>query len=359
MKPEEKYFIGQACFPAAHIFISSLSAAGDYSIEMSVRNTGDELCTLQYVPGEGRVEINKREKSAVIPLGAKYTSKKPLSLRRDLYEDLFGSLGQVFKQIDSIRVKGAVQLQAAKTVDKVSLVKSLDPRNLYLPEINISFDDRYYQSSMRSKNDPLMISDVPSIKIDFNTATGLIWRRSRLFINKREYSAARGEFSQVVVKPTSDTATFDVDYAMFLLLTPVNQKLPFGEHYMLFEAENAYGGIFSKEGFTRVVTMPTQIVGKTMVNPNPFNPERGSAHIQYQLSMPANIDVMVFRVDGSLALKKNMAAGEEGGKKGYNNVLWDGRLEGGSMAPNGIYLGAVIDRDENRMLDKFRITVFR
>jgi hypothetical protein len=359
MKPEEKYFIGQACFPAAHIFTCSLTAAGDYCIEMTVKNTEDETCIFQYVPGEGRVEINKREKRAVIPLGAKYTNKKPLPLRRDLYEDLFGSLAQVFKRIEAIRLKGSCQLETAKILDKISLVKSMDASNLYLPEINISFDDRYYQSSMYSKSNPLMISDVPNIKIDFNTAFGLIWRRTRLFINKREYSAARGEFSQVVVKPTRDAATFDVDYAMFMLLTPANQKLPFGEHYMLFEAENAYGGVFSKEVFTRVVTVPTQIVGKTMVNPNPFNPERGSAHIQYQLSLPANIDVMVFRVDGSLALKKNFATGEEGGKKGYNNVPWDGRLEGGSMAPNGIYLGAVLDRDENRMLDKFRITVFR
>jgi len=359
MKPEERYFIGQACFPSAYIFTCSISAAGDYLIEIKVKNTENETCTLQYVPKEGRIEINKREKIVLIPLGSKYASQKPLPLRRDLYEDLFGCLGQIFKQVESIRTKGECQLRSVKMTDKINLVKGMDASSLYLPEINLSFDDRYYQSAMHSKSDPLMISDVPSIKIDFNARSGLVWRRARLLINEREYSAARGEFSQVVVKPTMDSATFDVDYAMYLLLISVNQKLPFGEHHIIFEAENAYGGVFSKEVFARVITMPTQIIGKTMVYPNPFNPGQGETQIQYQLSLPANIDVMVFKVDGSLALKRSIMAGEEGGRRGYNKVPWDGRVEGGSIASNGIYLGAIIDRDENRMLDKFRITVFR
>ncbi|MFH1683840.1 MAG: hypothetical protein ABIA67_03030 [Candidatus Margulisiibacteriota bacterium] len=244
-------------------------------------------------------------------------------------------------------------------MDKLSLVSAVGTDNIDLPRINIAFDDRFYEDTLYSKKEPILISDVPVIKIDFNTASGVIWRRARLVINEIEHKAAWGDFSMVVVKPYKKIPTFDAEYAMYILNVPPVKKLPFGEHSFLFEFENAYGMLVTKEAFARVVTVPTQIEGKPVIYPNPFNPAQGEAKIQYKLSMQANIELVVFGAGGSTVMKKRFSMGEEGGKKGLNTVSWNGKAETGAMVSNGIYIGVLIDKNENRIMDKFRITIFR
>ena len=47
----------------------------------------------------------------------------------------------------------------------------------------------------------------------------------------------------------------------------------------------------------------------------------------------------------------------EGGRAGLNTVTWDGRTVTGQTAANGFYTGLIIDKDENRVLDKFSLVV--
>ncbi len=147
---------------------------------------------------------------------------------------------------------------------------------------------------------------------------------------------------------------------MYILRIPAVKKLPFGEHRIAFEVENAYGMTVSREAYARVVTLPAQVEGAPMVFPSPFNPSiHDEVKIQYRLSLNSNIEVVIFGGDGSTMMKKRFAMGEEGGRKGLNTVAWDGNSGSGMRVSNGIYIGVIIDKDENRILDKFRLTVFR
>ena len=360
MKKEDKYLVGRDYLPSTNFLEMDIAGLPEYELEIRVRDAMDQECLLKYIPGEGRAEVNRRHRIALIRLGGYYTSSKVRKVRRDLYEDLFNTLGLVFKRIESIELKGKYLLEGLATFDRSSLVSAVGADNIYLPVINLSFDDAFYQEAQYSKGSPMMIADAPEIKIDFNTDSGLIWRRARLLIDKNEYHAARKDFTLMVVKPYQDISSFDVDYAMYMQRIPSARKLPFGEHVFVFEAENAYGMLFTREAYARVVTLPARIVGKPMVFPSPFNPSRDQEiKIQYQLSMPANIEIIVFGVDGSVILKRKIFMGEEGGKKGYNTISWDGRTAAGGYIPNGIYSGVIIDRDQNRILEKFKISVYQ
>jgi hypothetical protein len=360
LKKEEKYLIGRRYYPSANILEVDIAALPEYEIEVMVRNSLNQDCLLKYVPREGRARVNKAQLTAEIRLGGKYVSEDIRKIRRDLYEDLYNHFGMILNRIESVRVKGNYLLKRFRILDRPSLIRATGADRIYLPQINLSFDDRFYQDALFSKQDPILISDAPVIRVDFNTSSGLIWRRCRLIIDDTEYHAARGEFTSVVVKPYKDVSSFDVDYAMYMLRIPVEKKLPFGEHHIIFDVQNAYGMTVTREAYARVVSLPAQITSKPVVFPSPFSPERdGEVKIQYQLSMSANIEIAVFGVDGSTVMRKRIFVGEEGGKKGLNTVSWDGRTAGGFPVANGVYTGVIIDKDENRILEKFKMTVYR
>jgi hypothetical protein len=360
MKKEDKYLIGKRYYPSANILEVDIGALPEYQIEVLVRNSFNQDCLLIYLPGEGRAKVNKTRLTAEIRLGGKYASEYVRKVRRDLYEDLYAHFGMIFNHIVSVRVTGGFALQRFRILDRPALISAFGLDDIYLPVINLSFDDRFYSETLFSLQDPMLISDSPIIKVDFNTSSGLIWRRTRLFIDDTEYHAARNSFTSLVVKPHREASTFDVDYAMYMLRIPVEKKLPFGEHHLVLEVQNAFGLTVSREAYARVVSIPAQVQGKPVVFPSPFNPERdGEVKIQYRLSMSANIEIAIFGVDGSTKMKKRIFMGEEGARKGLNTISWDGSTAGGMPAANGIYTGVIIDKDENRILEKFKMTVYR
>jgi len=360
MKKEEQYLLGREYLPSNHYLEMDIAAIPGYELEVRVKDSLDQECVLKYVPREGRAEVNKTQRSALIKLGGKYASEKIKRVRRDLYEDLYNTLGLIFKNIESIRLSGAYLLDDFRVYDKAGLIAAVESWEITPPSLNISIDDRFYETGVYSKEEPMMIADAPTIKIDFNTPSGVVWQRGRLLIDETEYRAVKDDFSLVVVKPRQESSSFDVEYVMYLLKIPTVKKLAFGEHVFMFEAENAFGMMIRQEVFARVVTLPTQVLGRPVVYPSPFSPGiHSELSIQYELSMQSNIEIAVFGVDGSTVLRKRFYMGEEGGKKGINTVKWDGKTDAGMNISNGIYSGIIIDRDENRILEKFKIAVYR
>ncbi|MEA3492920.1 MAG: hypothetical protein U9R38_00870 [Candidatus Margulisiibacteriota bacterium] len=359
-KKEERYLMGRELFPSSNFVEIDIAALPAYEITIRVKNSKSDDCTLIYVPEGGNSDINQSQKRAIVKIGAKYQSKDPKKIMLDLYEDLYTYLGFVFKKVDSIEIRGDYLLEDAKVYDQPALIRAAGEENIDLPEINISFDDRFYLDSMFSKKDPINIADTPEIKIDFTSRSGIRYRSAVLKIDEMEYNAAKGDFSLVVVKPQRNISPFEVDYAMYMLRITPDKELPFGEHELSFKVENAYGMIISREVFARVVSIPATIVGRPMVYPNPFNPSRDhEAKIQYKLSMATNIELAIFGVDGSVVSRKRFGLGQEGGKKGYNTVFWNGMTDAGMRVSNGIYSGVLIDKDENRILEKFLITIYQ
>jgi len=360
LKETERYLIGRDYLLSSHLIEFVIAALPAYQIDITVKDSFDQVCYLTYLPQEGTDIVNKGARTATIMLGGQYDSDSYKTVRRDLYEDLFNTIDLVFKRVDAIKITGDFSLKSFTVTDNLGLIAAAGSDDIYLPRLNLAFDDRFYEDSLYSAKEPILISDTPVIKIDFNTTSGLIWRRAKLFINETEYNAAWGDFSTIVVKPYKKASSFDIEHAMYVLRIPTVKKLPFGEHHISFQVENAYGLMVSREAYARVVTLPTQVEGKPMVFPSPFNPSlHNEVKIQYRLSLQSNIELVIFGGDGSTVMKKRFAMGDEGGKKGLNTVTWNGKSDSGMSVSNGIYIGVIIDKDENRILDKFRLTVFR
>ena len=359
MKKEERYVIGQHYFPATNLIELAIAPLPEYALEIRARDASDKELVLTYLPGEGKADVSKIQGTAVIYLGGQYIGERVKLVRRDLYEDVFNYFGLVFKCLESVKLTGKYQLDSINVFGGgIIPAAGLDEKNL--PQVNVLFDDRPYLDTLYSRRQPIEISDTPEIKIDFNTQSGLVWRRTRLLVDDGEFSANRGEFSMSVVKPFKEASTFDVDYALFDLKVTEDKKLAFGEHRLVFEAENAYGILVTREIFARVMTLPTQISEAPVIFPSPVNFNRDrQVKIQYKLTLQANINIVIAGGDGSIVYKKEISMGDEGGMKGLNTVAWDGRTSLGTTIANGIYVGLIIDRDTNRKLEKFKITVYQ
>jgi len=74
--------------------------------------------------------------------------------------------------------------------------------------------------------------------------------------------------------------------------------------------------------------------GSALINaPNPFDPDRESTRIGFQLTQPAQVSAKVY----SLQLRPLFEYTASHGA-GYNEVIWDGRDSSGSAVPNGVYI---------------------
>jgi len=111
-----------------------------------------------------------------------------------------------------------------------------------------------------------------------------------------------------------------------------------GKYDLKIEATDNSGRITTKEVIDLVVQNSADLAvqGIPLNYPNPFNPNTGSTNISYTLSKPADITLTIYDLMGNQILKKTI-----GSKAGYNEVAWDGRDAGGTMAGNGILLLAM------------------
>ncbi|MBU0629859.1 MAG: hypothetical protein KKC80_02940 [Candidatus Margulisbacteria bacterium] len=103
---------------------------------------------------------------------------------------------------------------------------------------------------------------------------------------------------------------------------------------------------------------PYRVIGDALVFPSPYNRGRDKdLIIQYRLSHDADIDIFVVSVNGDIVKKFIFSAGRAGGTAGLNKVKWSGRADDGTLPGNGIYVGTIVDRANNQLLKKFKITI--
>ena len=118
-----------------------------------------------------------------------------------------------------------------------------------------------------------------------------------------------------------------------------------------------------------VVSMMRLVIGEcrpvpskrrlTAVFASPFSTTRDeNLVIQYTLSDESNIDILIVGLGGEIIKKFSFSSGEEGGQAALNQVTWDGRRDWGSLIANGVYLGIIISRDQNKVLGNFKLTAY-
>jgi hypothetical protein len=81
-------------------------------------------------------------------------------------------------------------------------------------------------------------------------------------------------------------------------------------------------------------------MGPVLTYPTTYNPLSGTpARIAYNLTADQDIMIYLFDISGQNVWTEKYLSGAEGGKAGYNEVMFYGRSEiSGSYLGNGIYV---------------------
>ena len=129
----------------------------------------------------------------------------------------------------------------------------------------------------------------------------------------------------------SALATFDVtgSDSYFTVILSVND-LPTSESKVTFHAGSLRSPL---------------VIGRVQYGPNPFNPNKGSILLKYDLDKNSDIYIYFFDVTGNLIMRQFYGAGSPGGNQGTNRVYWDGRSATGDVVANGVYLMKLFSED--------------
>jgi len=71
--------------------------------------------------------------------------------------------------------------------------------------------------------------------------------------------------------------------------------------------------------------------------PTPFNPLAGPVYISYRLNANAETTIFVYDKFGSLIFSMKFGEGQNGGKRGWNKIVWNGVTGSDSIVGNGEY----------------------
>jgi len=133
-----------------------------------------------------------------------------------------------------------------------------------------------------------------------------------------------------------------------------------GEVYQVFRAgaQNLEHVVRATAGgASGQLSMYVTVTSNGGVYPNPFNPLRESAHIDYRLDQNAAVKIQVYTLFGDLVWSKEYAAGSEGGMAGVRSILWDGKNNVGQTVANGGYIVTVKVNDREKY--RFKLGVFK
>ncbi|MCX5750368.1 MAG: hypothetical protein NT099_01655 [Candidatus Saganbacteria bacterium] len=73
--------------------------------------------------------------------------------------------------------------------------------------------------------------------------------------------------------------------------------------------------------------------------PSVFSPlSGGNVRIVYRLTSNTRIRLYLFDISGQVAWSRAYEPGDNGGRKGYNELTWDGGLDFGGLVGNGVYV---------------------
>jgi parallel beta-helix repeat protein len=100
---------------------------------------------------------------------------------------------------------------------------------------------------------------------------------------------------------------------------------------------------------------------KTVLNnPNPFNPDKESTKIQYDLNEDKDVTVFIYDTTMTLIWQNDYSAGSEGGRSNkVNEITWDGKTYFGDICANDVYIVLVVERGTKKLLAKGKIAILK
>lgn len=108
----------------------------------------------------------------------------------------------------------------------------------------------------------------------------------------------------------------------------------------------------------RVESGEIKISGPVLNYPNPFAPNgNNQTIIAYNLNVDAKVTLYLVNSIGQIILKREFAAGADGGHAGYNTFNWDGRSDFNELVGNDIYLIRLVS--DGKVIGKGKLAVLR
>jgi len=139
----------------------------------------------------------------------------------------------------------------------------------------------------------------------------------------------------------------------------IKYSLSVGSHTLRVTVSDTAGDIYDDHRDNLQVMNSPAVIGRTILYPNPYNSAAGSLKITYNLAVDTNITIYMFDINGRFVWKNTYISGFNGGKAGYNEVLWNGNDAFGNIAKNELYLIRVIDTSTGNMLGKSKLMILR
>lgn len=134
--------------------------------------------------------------------------------------------------------------------------------------------------------------------------------------------------------------------------------LPEGDQVMTFSATNSFGRT-DYDCHVNVAGGERRMLGTPIAFPSPLHlMSADTVTIQYTLSHDMPVEINFFDVSGRNVKRFIIAQGAEGGSAGINKVEWSGgpRTDQGQRLASGIYLGVIIDKENNKVLGRVKVT---
>jgi hypothetical protein len=134
---------------------------------------------------------------------------------------------------------------------------------------------------------------------------------------------------------------------------------PYTSYYYKAYAYNSAGLISDallKQGSIQT-SLPPGMLTKLSNYPNPFNSNIKDTTITYFLNRDMDLTIKVYNIFGKKVYERYCFAGQNGGKEGNNELIWDGTDQSGHKLPMGSYPMIIYDGSAKTILDQWVIGV--
>jgi hypothetical protein len=229
----------------------------------------------------------------------------------------------------------------------------------------IKFGERLYQPQLITETEKFIVSSQPKISARVTCPLGINTNSIRMVqaadiekgIPEKTYNVRAASITTVLgAAPTPTEISFIYDFKA------EGETLPDGDQTLTFRAQSASG--LSTQEVTRVSILAgaLDVIGEPIAFPSPaVQGIDKQVTLQYGLSKDGNVDIYIFDISARILKKFSFNAGEPGGQAGGtinpNKVTWNLITDQGDPAPAGILLFNIVDRDNNKVLKKGKITL--
>ena len=188
-----------------------------------------------------------------------------------------------------------------------------------------------------------VISTKPKVAAIVRSRASLNRDAAALTFTRASDNKVYGPYGRINYLRTTGENSYEVGWIHGLI-----DKMEGGNYRINVSLSDAFGNTGTYEAssviYDEKTTAPALAPGTTPRTGSPdFSPAAGEAMaIGYSLTVPADLQMIIFNQGGREIYRATYVSGEEGAAAGYNVVSWGGRDMSGRAAPRGIYVGWLI-----------------